>query len=150
MPASVSLSGLSWSTPDDTPLFTDLNLTFGPERTGIVGRNGVGKSTLLRLISGELQPTSGQRRVNGTIAIMQQDALDQPDKSIADLFGVRSALDLLDRAEAGLAQAEELVEADWTLPGSKLRCCAVACRSNRRPRWLPCPAASAAAPPWLP
>tara|TARA_R110000751_G_scaffold81216_1_gene163851 strand:+ start:194 stop:1777 length:1584 start_codon:yes stop_codon:yes gene_type:complete len=126
MPASVSLSGLSWSTPDDTPLFTDLNLTFGPERTGIVGRNGVGKSTLLRLISGELQPTSGQRRVNGTIAIMQQDALDQPDKSIADLFGVRSALDLLDRAEAGLAQAEELVEADWTLPArietALLRC----------------------------
>lgn len=126
MPASVSLSGLSWSTPDGTPLFTDLNLTFGPERTGLVGRNGTGKSTLLRLISGDLHPASGQVRVTGSIAMMRQDAMEQPDETISDLFGVRPALDLLDRAEAGLADADELADADWTLParieGALLRC----------------------------
>lgn len=46
MPASVSLSSLSWSTPDGAPLFTNLNLNCGPERTGIVGGNVAGKSTL--------------------------------------------------------------------------------------------------------
>ncbi|WCR20827.1 ABC-F family ATP-binding cassette domain-containing protein [Paracoccus alcaliphilus] len=126
MPASVSLSGLTWSTPDGTPLFTDLNLTFGPERTGIVGRNGTGKSTLLRLISGDLSPTSGQVQVTGTIAMMRQDAMERPDDTIADLFGMRPALDLLDRAEAGLANADELADADWTLPArietALLRC----------------------------
>lgn len=126
MSASVSLSGLSWSTPDGTPLFNDLTLSFGPERTGIVGRNGTGKSTLLRLISGDLIPLSGQVRVSGTIAMMRQEALAHPDDTIADLFGVRPALDLLDRAEAGLADADELVEADWTLPSrietALLRC----------------------------
>ncbi len=116
MPSSVSLSGLSWSTPDGTPLFIDLNLTFGPERTGIVGSNGVGKSTLLRLISGDLIPASGEVRLSGTFAMMRQDAGDAPQATIADLFGVRTALDLLASAGAGNATADELADADWTLP----------------------------------
>ncbi|MTH80162.1 ABC-F family ATP-binding cassette domain-containing protein [Paracoccus aestuariivivens] len=115
MPASIPLSGLSWSTPDGTPLFTNLNLTFGPERTGIVGRNGSGKSTLLRLISGDLCPASGQVQISGSVAIMRQDVVAHPEDTIADLFGVRRALNLLDRADAGLAEADELAEADWTL-----------------------------------
>lgn len=126
MPASVSLSNLSWSTPDGTPLFTDLNLTFGPERIGIVGRNGSGKSTLLRLISGDLHAVSGQVRISGSIATMRQDVMEHPDDTIADLFGVRPALDVLGRAEAGLVQVDELADADWTLPArmetALLRC----------------------------
>ncbi|SEC06201.1 ABC-F family ATP-binding cassette domain-containing protein [Rhodobacter sp. 24-YEA-8] len=126
MPASVFLSHLSWSTPDGTPLFTDLSLAFGPERTGVVGRNGSGKSTLLRLISGDLPPASGQVRISGAIAMMRQDAMEHPDDTIADLFGIRPALDLLTRAEAGLAKADELADADWTLPArieaALLRC----------------------------
>lgn len=116
MTASVCLTNLTWSKPDNAPLFTDLNLTFGPERTGIVGRNGIGKSTLLRLISGDLSPGSGQVQLVGSLARLRQDAAEHPNNTIADLFGVRSALDLLNRAEAGLAPAEELADADWTLP----------------------------------
>lgn len=116
MSAFVSLSRLCWSTPDNTPLFTDVTLSFGPERTGIIGRNGTGKSTLLRLMSGDLTAQPGQVLRSGTIAMMRQDALAHPDDTIADLFGVRPALDLLDRAEAGLAEADELADADWTLP----------------------------------
>ena len=126
MPAFVSLSDLSWPTPDGAPLFTNLNLTFGPERTGLVGRNGTGKSTLLSLIAGDLRPTSGQVRVTGSIAMMRQDAMELPNETIADLFGVRSALDLLDRVDTGLADVDELADADWTLPArieeSLLRC----------------------------
>lgn len=116
MPASISLFNLSWSTPDSTPLLVDLNLTFGPERTGLVGRNGTGKTTLLRLISGDLQPTQGKVRVTGSVAMMRQGAVADPDETLADLFGVTERLRLLDRAEAGLADGAELSEADWTLP----------------------------------
>ena len=56
MPASITLSGLSYSTPDGRLLFDHLDIAFGAERTGLVGRNGVGKSTLLRVIAGELAP----------------------------------------------------------------------------------------------
>jgi ATP-binding cassette subfamily F protein uup len=43
-----------------TPIFKDLSLTFYKgEKVGIVGRNGVGKSTLLKLLSGDYTPLSG-------------------------------------------------------------------------------------------
>lgn len=116
MHASISLSGLSWNTPDGTPLFSDLDLSFGPERTGIVGLNGTGKSTLLRLIAGQVTPAAGRVAVTGSLAMMRQDALEHPDETIAQFLGAGPALDLIDRAERGEATAEELGEADWTLP----------------------------------
>ncbi len=121
---SVTLSRLNWSTPEGTALFTDLSLSFGAERTGLVGRNGTGKSTLLRLIAGALVPVSGTVQVTGRAALLRQSFA--PVETLADLFGVREALALLDRAEAGEASADELAEADWTLPSridaALLRC----------------------------
>ena len=60
MPASIALSDLSYATPDGRALFAGLNLQFGPRRVGLVGRNGVGKSTLLKLISGDLAASGRQ------------------------------------------------------------------------------------------
>ena len=37
----VTLDSLSYVTPDGRPLFDNLTLAFGPERTGLVGRTGV-------------------------------------------------------------------------------------------------------------
>lgn len=116
MSVSVTLSNLSWSTPDGTALFSNLDLTFGPERTGLVGRNGSGKTTLLRFMSGELSPASGQVRVSGTFGMLRQDVQAWPEGTIADLFGVKPGLSVLERADSGHATAEELAGADWTLP----------------------------------
>jgi len=60
MPASITVSRLAWSTPDGQPVLANLDLSFGRERTGLVGRNGVGKSTLLKLIAGIYRPSSGR------------------------------------------------------------------------------------------
>jgi capsular polysaccharide transport system ATP-binding protein len=44
----------------DVTVLTDVNLTIqAGEKVGILGRNGAGKSTMIRLISGAEQPTSG-------------------------------------------------------------------------------------------
>jgi ABC-type polysaccharide/polyol phosphate transport system ATPase subunit len=46
-----------------------VNLTINPgEFVGIMGRNGVGKSTLLKIITGIYSPTSGEVKINGKIA----------------------------------------------------------------------------------
>lgn len=115
MSASITLSGLAWSTPDDRPLFSSLDLSFDTDRTGLVGRNGVGKTTLLKLISGDLAPQSGKASVNGTLGVLRQAVQVTSDETVADLFGVRDGLGLLRRAEDGKAGVEELALGDWTL-----------------------------------
>ena len=50
--AFIVVSALSFSWPDDTPVFDDLSVTFPGGRTGLVAPNGAGKSTLLKLIAG--------------------------------------------------------------------------------------------------
>src|ERR1700739_281571 len=98
MPASITLSNLSWSTPDGRALFSDLELSFLPVRTGLVGRNGAGKTTLLKLIFGEARPHSGMVTVNGTVGILHQAVQVDPDETVADIFGIGKALALLRRA----------------------------------------------------
>jgi len=114
MPA-ISVSNLSWSTPDGRTLFSNLDLSFVAERTGLVGRNGVGKTTLLRIIAGELAPLSGSVSVSGHIAVLRQAVQVREGEAIADLFAVRDALELLARADAGEASEVDLAAADWTM-----------------------------------
>ena len=60
--------GLSIDAPGGRPLLRGLDLTFARERAAIVGRNGVGKTTLLSVLAGRTAPaegtlvTSGERR----------------------------------------------------------------------------------------
>src|SRR5579883_1446482 len=72
MSASIALAHLSWSTPEGRPLLSELDLSFTAERTGLVGRNGVGKTTLLKLIAGEAAPQAGRVSVNGTLGVLRQ------------------------------------------------------------------------------
>jgi ATP-binding cassette subfamily F protein uup len=45
-------------------LFSDLSLNFaGGTRIGVTGRNGLGKTTLLRILLGEMPPTEGEVRI---------------------------------------------------------------------------------------
>ena len=116
MPA-ITFFHLNWSTPDGQSVLSDLDFHFTTEKIGLVGRNGVGKSTLLSLIAGALHPLSGSLQADGRVATLRQMVQVDPEESIADLFGVSDALALLDKAESGDASVEELDQCDWMLPG---------------------------------
>lgn len=117
MPASVSLHQLSYSTPDNQPLFAGLDLSFGNHRTGLIGRNGTGKSTLLRIIAGLIHPHAGSVTLEGTVGMLEQSVQLHPQETIATHLGIAPALALLDRLEQGTGSVEDAGEADWTLPG---------------------------------
>ena len=69
----------------------DLTIARG-EKIGIIGANGSGKSTMLKLISGILQPTTGSVRVKGKIApLIELGAGFDPELAVVDniiLYGV--------------------------------------------------------------
>lgn len=117
MPASVTLHQLCYSTPDNQPLFTGLDLSFGSHRTGLIGRNGTGKSTLLRIIAGLVHPASGSVAIQGTMGILGQSVQVTEDDTIADHLSVTPALALLERLDRGLGSVDDAGEADWALPG---------------------------------
>ncbi|QKV19441.1 ABC-F family ATP-binding cassette domain-containing protein [Oricola thermophila] len=115
MSAAIILSDISWSAPDGTSVLSGIDLSFGPVRTGLVGRNGTGKTTLLNIIAGNLAPRTGSVAAGGSIALLRQAVSASPGETVADLFGAREGLALLARAERGEATAAEMADADWTL-----------------------------------
>ena len=71
------------------PLYENASLHIKPkDKIGLVGQNGTGKSTLLKLIAGEYQPSSGevQKAKDCTIGFLNQDLLSYlSEDSILDV-----------------------------------------------------------------
>ncbi len=71
-----------------TPLLSDVSFAIeAKERIALVGRNGEGKSTLLKILAGELAPDSGQlvRRQGVRVAMLRQDVPEDIDGAVEDV-----------------------------------------------------------------
>ncbi|WP_051224589.1 ABC-F family ATP-binding cassette domain-containing protein [Pseudoclavibacter soli] len=112
---SVTLHDVSFTWPDGRSILVHANAAFGRTRTGLVGDNGVGKSTVLALLAGQLQPTDGRITRAGTIVLLPQ-RLDVT-RSVADLLGVRGVLDAISEVESGALDPAlfERIGNDWDI-----------------------------------
>ncbi|WP_329330745.1 ribosomal protection-like ABC-F family protein [Streptomyces luteogriseus] len=115
--ASVVCSNLSFSWPDDTPVFSDLSFTVTTGRTGLVAPNGAGKSTLLKLIAGELRPRTGSLSVQGTLGHLPQSLPLTGDLVVAEVLGVDAVIRALDAVESGDVSEEHFttIGDDWDI-----------------------------------
>ena len=98
---SVTLTDLSFAWPDGTPVINGITAAFGTGRTGLLGANGTGKTTLLRLITGELAPTAGAIGIAGRVGHLPQHLVLETGATVADLLEVRAGLDALRAIESG-------------------------------------------------
>ncbi|MFI1798875.1 ABC-F family ATP-binding cassette domain-containing protein, partial [Streptomyces sp. NPDC020379] len=98
---SVVCSNLSFAWPDDTPVFQDLSFALGSGRTGLVAPNGTGKSTLLKLITGDLRPRTGSVSVAGTLGYLPQSLPLTGDLTVADVLGIAAIIRAIDAVESG-------------------------------------------------
>ncbi len=116
MPDSlITLDGLAARKPDGGALFENLHLSFGRERTALVGRNGAGKTTLLEIVAGLRPPSEGAVTRHGRVGLLRQSlALAEAD-AVADVLGVSAALAVQARILAGSGSDADLAAADWTL-----------------------------------
>ncbi|PRY44579.1 ABC-F family ATP-binding cassette domain-containing protein [Umezawaea tangerina] len=113
--AHVVCSALSFSWPDDTPVFDGLSFTVPGGRTGLVAPNGAGKSTLLKLIAGELRPSSGSVSAEGVVGYLPQDLPLTADLTAAEVLGVEPVLRALRAVESGDVAEEHFttIGTDW-------------------------------------
>jgi len=114
MTALLTLDSISLITPDGRQLFDGLTVALGRERTGVVGRNGSGKSSLLRLIAGEIEPAAGSIRRAGSFGMLAQ--LVDEKLTVSQALGVANDLARLRRIECGEGSLDDANRADWTLP----------------------------------
>ncbi|MEU1573504.1 ABC-F family ATP-binding cassette domain-containing protein [Streptomyces collinus] len=115
MSASVTVTSLSFTWPDGSPVFEGLDVAIGPGRTGLVGINGSGKSTLLRLIAGELAPADGTVRVAGEVGYLPQNVTLDTALRVDEALGIAGQRAALHAIEAGDVSEThfETVDDDW-------------------------------------
>ncbi|MHA4868187.1 ABC-F family ATP-binding cassette domain-containing protein [Duganella sp. PWIR1] len=98
----LTLEGVSYTLADGRVLFHHLHEVFDQRRTGLVGRNGAGKSVLARLMAGQLMPSAGRITRAGTVYYLAQQAAPEAT-DVAALAGVQAAMTALERIEKGSA-----------------------------------------------
>ena len=97
----ITLDHISYAHPGEPPLFTDLSAVFSAPLTGLIGDNGTGKTTLFRLILGEIKPSQGTISTPPRIAHLPQDLGLSEHQHLADIFGITKILRALDALESG-------------------------------------------------
>jgi len=115
MPSFITLDSLSAATPERQPLFSNLTLSVGAERVGFVGRNGSGKSALLRIIAGHAEPAAGAVVRSGSIGVLAQEWDER--LTLAQALGVAEPLAIIARVLSGAGTPEDFASVDWTLEG---------------------------------
>ena len=101
MSRHITLDHISYAHPSEPTLFIDLSAVFSAPLTGLIGDNGCGKTTLMRLILGELTPDSGSVGAPERMAHLSQDLGLGSDQTLAELCGISEILRALHAVESG-------------------------------------------------
>ncbi len=106
---------------DGSNLFSGVNLKFLPGNCyGIIGANGAGKSTFLRILCGELEPSSGEVIIPPTVrmSVLKQDHYAYDSYTVLDtvIMGNQRLYDIMKQKDALYAK-EDFTEEDGNLAG---------------------------------
>ncbi len=98
-------------------LFGPLTLTLETELCGLVGRNGSGKTCLLRLLAGLDAPAHGHIERFGSLVYVAQQQTVTPETTMAELLGYDALFAARKRIEQGDYQADDIERMDgfWDL-----------------------------------
>ena len=115
--SSIVVSELAYAPPGADQLFFDVSFGVAPgEHAAIVGANGVGKSTILRILSQVIEADDGEYTVNGNMLTMTQEVgMSNPNDTLREML-VEVAPKHLRTAGRALIAAEKAL-ADGTDDG---------------------------------
>lgn len=97
-------------------LFEDVNLKFTPGNCyGVIGANGAGKSTFLKILSGEIEPTTGNVNITPgeRMAVLKQNHYEFDENEVLDtvIMGHKELYDIMEEKNA-LYEKPDFSEAD--------------------------------------
>ena len=92
-------------------LFEDVNIRFGKGNCyGIIGANGAGKSTFLKVLSGEIEPSKGDVTIDKgeRISVLKQDHFAYEDYTVIDtvIMGNKELYDIMKEKDAIYAKPD--------------------------------------------
>lgn len=116
----IDVQDLSYQFKNGDTLFSSLTFTLGDGVTGLVGRNGSGKSILASILAGEAVPCSGSVTSSSRIGWLKQFGAEENPfqyETISDFLGVRGRLEALERVASGGCDPRdfELIGDCWLL-----------------------------------
>ena len=114
---SIILSGVSFHYANQQPLFESVNLSVATGRkVSVIGNNGTGKSTLLKLIAGELTPSSGSIRCASTPYYIPQQ-IGITGISVSQALNVSDKIEALHAIYEGSEKYEyyDILADDWDI-----------------------------------
>ena len=115
---SIIIKDLSYTHTDKEVLFSNLNLIINAgEKTALTGNNGCGKSTLMRILAGEVSPGAGSVHCSGHLYYVPQHFGQYDGRTVAQVLGIDRKLTALcailngDAAEEHFARLDD----DWNI-----------------------------------
>lgn len=114
----ILLQNISFGFPGGNLLFNHINLTIQSHtKSALVGSNGVGKSTLLKIIAGEIQPLNGNTNIRGNIFYVPQMFGNLNDLTIAECLRIDQKLHALQKITNGEVDEIyfETLNDDWDI-----------------------------------
>jgi ATPase subunit of ABC transporter with duplicated ATPase domains len=110
----IAVSHLAYAHPGGDLLFSDVSFRVAPgQHAGLVGTNGVGKSTLMRILASELEAGEGEATHGGRLLYMPQDVgVAGGDQSVRAMLTVLAPGALRRAGEAMVSTEARLQQGD--------------------------------------
>jgi ATPase subunit of ABC transporter with duplicated ATPase domains len=112
--SSIVVSELEYGPPGADQLFFDVSFKVSPgEHAAIVGANGVGKSTILRILTQEIEADGGEFAIGGSMLNMTQDVgMSRPNDTLREMLIEVAPKNLRDAGRALVAAEKALSTGD--------------------------------------
>lgn len=115
----IILNNISWITPNGNKIFANLSACFNSEVTALVGNNGLGKSTIAKIICGRLSPSSGSVEIEGKVKYLPQDHSQFRNKPVYSVLGIENKFTAYKNILSGNGSETDYIKLDddWSVAG---------------------------------